>query len=239
MWPSLRPTPIAQHFVLHLMIVTSCADIAPGRWGAKPAREGEKMVMQTLRRCAIALVALAGLAVAAMPALADGGWATTSRSDYPSIWKGAYIGLHLGQGEAGSADGVVAGGQIGYNWQNGPIVFGLEADASYADISASFGPFEASIDFIATARGRLGYLVTPNILVYGTAGFGIVSASGSVGIPGLGSFSGDDTETDLVFGLGVEGKFASNMSARIEYLTFSDLNVDVVRVGLNFKLGNY
>ncbi|HEX2337602.1 MAG TPA: outer membrane beta-barrel protein [Hyphomicrobiaceae bacterium] len=197
------------------------------------------MVMQTLRRCAIALVALAGSAVAAVPALADGGWATTSRSDYPSIWQGAYIGLHLGQGEAGSADGVVAGGQIGHNWQNGPIVFGLEADASYADISESFGPFEASIDFIATARGRLGYLVTPNILVYGTAGFGIVSASGSVGIPGLGSFSGDDTETDLVFGLGVEGKFASNMSARIEYLTFSDLNVDVVRVGLNFKLGNY
>lgn len=220
------------------MFVTSCADIAHGRWGAKPAREGEKMVMQTLRRCAIALAALVGCAFAAMPALADGGWTTTSRSDYPSIWQGAYIGLHLGQGEAGPLDGVVAGGQIGYNWQNGPIVFGLEADASYADIGVENSVFSSSIDFLATARGRLGYLVTPNILVYGTAGFGIVSRSASINLP-IFNASGDDTETDFVFGLGVEGKFANNMSARIEYLTFGDLDVDVIRVGLNFKLGKY
>jgi outer membrane immunogenic protein len=191
------------------------------------------MMMESLRRCAIALAALVGAAAAAMPALADGGWATTSRSDYPSIWQGVYFGLHLGQGESGPADGIVGGGQIGYNWQNGPIVFGLEADASYADISESFGPFEASIDFLGTVRGRLGYLVTPNILVYGTAGFGVVSGSGSVG-----GFSFDESETDLVFGLGVEGKFARNMSVRLEYLTFGDLDVDVVRAGLNFKLGN-
>jgi len=194
------------------------------------------MVMQTLRRCAIALAVLVGSAVAAMPALADGGWTTTSRSDYPSIWQGAYIGLHLGQGEAGSLDGVVAGAQIGYNWQNGPIVYGLEADVSYADISDSIFGVELSVDLLATARGRLGYLITPNILVYGTAGFGIVSFSGSVNLLGFRG-SVDDTETDFVYGLGVEGKFANNMSARIEYLSFSDLNVDVIRAGLNFKLG--
>jgi outer membrane immunogenic protein len=191
------------------------------------------MMMESLRRCAIALAALVGAAVAAMPALADGGWTPTVRSDYPSIWQGAYVGLHLGQGESGPADGFVAGAQIGYNWQSGPIVFGLEADASYADISENFFGIEASIDFLATARGRLGYLVTPNILVYGTAGFGIVSASAS--IPG---FSVDDTETDLVYGVGVEGKFARNMSVRFEYLTFGDLDVNVFRAGLNFKLGN-
>ena len=195
------------------------------------------MMIESLRRCAIALAALVGSAVAAMPALADGGWTTTSRSDYPSIWQGVYVGLHLGRGEASSADGLVAGAQIGYNWQSGPIVFGLEADISYADISESFGPFEASIDLLATARGRLGYLITPNILVYGTAGFGIASASGSVNIPGL-RLSVDDTETDFVYGVGVEGKFASNMSARIEYLAFHDLKIDVIRAGLNFKLGN-
>lgn len=190
------------------------------------------MMMESLRRCAIALAALVGSAVAAMPALADGGWATTSRSDYPSIWQGVYVGLHLGQGESGPADGFVGGAQIGRNWQSGPIVYGLEADVSYADISENFGVFEASIDLLATARGRLGYLITPNILVYGTAGFGIASASTS--IPGF----GDDTETDFVYGVGLEGKFAGNMSARIEYLAFGDLDVDVIRAGLNFKLGN-
>ena len=60
-------------------------------------------------------------------------------------------------------------------------------------------------------------------------------SSASAIIPG---FSVDDTETDLVYGVGVEGKFSGNMSARIEYLTFGDLDVDVVRVGLNYRLGN-
>ena len=131
----------------------------------------------------------------------------------------------------------MAGAQIGCNWQSGQIVYGLEADVSFADISESFGPFEASIDFIATARGRLGYLLTPNLLVYGTAGFGIVGGSASVNIAGFGR-SGNDTETDFVYGLGVEGKFSDKLSARIEYLAFGDLDIDVVRVGLNYRLGN-
>jgi outer membrane immunogenic protein len=193
---------------------------------------------ETLRKSAIALTVLVGSVVAAMPALADGGWATTWRSDYPSIWQGAYIGLHLGRGEADPADGFVAGAQIGYNWQSGQIVYGLEADASYADISENFGVFEASIDWMATVRGRLGYLLTPNLLVYGTAGFGVVSASGSANIPGFGGLSVDDTETDFVYGVGVEGKFARNVSARIEYLAFGDLEIDVIRAGLTFRLGN-
>jgi outer membrane immunogenic protein len=194
--------------------------------------------METLRRSAIALAALVGSAVAVMPAFADGGWVTTSRSDYPSIWQSTYIGLHVGHGEAGDADGVVAGAQFGRNWQSGPVVYGLEADISYADISENFGVLEFSVDWMATARGRLGYLITPNLLAYGTAGFGIVSASGSASIPGFGGLSVDDTETDFVFGVGLEGKFADKVSARIEYLTFSDLDIDVMRIGLNYRLGN-
>ena len=183
------------------------------------------------RGCAIALAVLVGSAVAVMPALADGG-RTPSRSDqssYPPIWQGAYVGLHLGHGESGPADGLVGGGQIGYNWQSGSIVYGLEADVSYADIS--FG--NASIDWMATARGRLGYLLLPNLLAYGTVGFGLASGSGS-----FGGFSVNDTESDIVYGLGLEGKFSDKLSARIEYLAFGDLNIDVVRVSLNYRLGN-
>lgn len=186
-------------------------------------------MMDFLRRCAIASTALVGSVVATMPALADGGWTTTSRSDFPAIWRGAYVGLHLGQGESGPADGIVGGGQIGYNWQSGPIVYGLEADVSYSDIS--FG--NASIDWLATARGRVGYLLLPNLLAYGTVGFGLASASAS-----FGPFSVDDTESDIVYGLGLEGKFSDKLSARIEYQAFGDLDIDVVRVGLNYRLGN-
>ena len=191
------------------------------------------MMTETLRRCAIALAVLVGSAAAVMPASADGGRAPSERSDYPSIWQGAYVGLHLGNGESGPADGFVGGGQIGYNWRSGQIVYGLEADVSFADISFKENFGSGSIDWMATARGRLGYLLMPNLLAYGTIGFGLASGSAS-----FAGFSVNDTESDLVFGVGLEGKITDKISARIEYLTFSDLDIDVVRVGLNYRLGN-
>jgi opacity protein-like surface antigen len=81
-----------------------------------------------------------------------------------------------------------------------------------------------------TRPGRLPAL--PRILAYGTAGFGIAKASAS-----FGPFSDSDTESDFVYGLGIEGKINPSMSLRLEYLAFGDLDVDVVRAGINFKLG--
>jgi outer membrane immunogenic protein len=193
------------------------------------------MITETLRRSGIALAVLAGSAVAVMPASADGGRGPSrpDRSDYPSIWQGAYVGLHLGHGESGPADGFVGGGQVGYNWQSGQIVYGLEADVSYADISFKENFGSGSIDWMATARGRLGYLLLPNLLAYGTVGFGLANGSAS-----FGGFPVKDTESDIVYGLGLEGKISDKISARIEYLAFGDLDIDVVRVGLNYRLGN-
>jgi opacity protein-like surface antigen len=79
-------------------------------------------------------------------------------------------------------------------------------------------------------RGRLGYLFLPNLLIYGTAGVGFLN--------------GDDTESGFVYGLGVEGVFTDTMTARLEYLAFDSDSaqgngVDVIRAGLNFKLGRY
>ena len=75
----------------------------------------------------------------------------------------------------------MGGAQVGYNWQTGQIVYGIEADVSFADISfnQSFmgASVSGSIDWMATVRGRLGFLATPNVLFYGTAGFGYASAS--------------------------------------------------------------
>src|SRR5216683_8168198 len=83
-----------------------------------------------------------------------------------------------------SPKGGVFGFQFGHNWQWGPVVGGLEIDFSGADIKETstfvivptfpFDTFtrEVKIDELASARGRLGYLVFPNWLLYGTAGIG-------------------------------------------------------------------
>jgi outer membrane immunogenic protein len=86
-----------------------------------------------------------------------------------------------------SPKGGVFGFQFGHNWQWGPVVGGLEIDFSGADLHEStnfVSPFLLSLRFIdtftrdkkidelASARGRLGYLIFPNWLIYGTAGIG-------------------------------------------------------------------
>ncbi len=76
-------------------------------------------------------------------------------------------------------EGFTGGGQVGYNYQFGSIVVGLEADASYTDLQQTrrvVGTTGASSDFrtdtsyIGTVRGRLGYAFD-RVLVYGTGGF--------------------------------------------------------------------
>jgi len=209
--------------------------------------------MGTLGRGIAALAVLAGVVAIRAPAVADGGPGPAyfdQPYNYPPIWQGLYGGVHLGWGWSGDADGVVGGGQVGYNWQSRQFVYGLEADISAADIGISEAfvvpgavlSASASIDWLATFRGRLGVLVQPNLLVYGTAGLAVVHAQahGSVTTFGFGqiSASASDTETGLVYGIGVESMWTERMSVRLEYLGFSELgDFGIVRAGLNFKLG--
>ena len=208
--------------------------------------------MGTFCRGIAALAVLTGAAAMASPAVADGGPgpAYFDQPYLPSIWQGLYGGVHLGWGWSGDADGVVGGGQVGYNWQSRQFVYGLEADASAADIGISETfvvpgavlSASASIDWLATFRGRAGILVQPNLLVYGTAGLAVVHAQahGSVTTFGFGqiSASASDTETGLVYGIGVESMWTERMSVRLEYLGFSELgDFGIVRAGLNFKIG--
>jgi outer membrane immunogenic protein len=197
----------------------------------------------------------------ALPAAADGGGGPPAydRGYYPSIWRGVYGGVHAGFGWSGDADGAVGGAQAGYNWQSQQYVYGIEADISLADIGVSgsatacqpgFGcataRAEASIDWLATIRGRFGVLVQPNLLLYGTAGLAIVHGEGhaSVSMPGQGTIraSVSDSDTGFVYGVGVENKISDTMSVRVEYLGFGDTDqfgdFGILRAGVNFKLGN-
>jgi outer membrane immunogenic protein len=164
---------------------------------------------------AIALAALAGMAVAVTPVAADGP-ARADRASYPSIWQGLYGGLHIGSSQGDQQDGLVGGVQVGYNWYYSPkIVYGVEADISLAD---------GDVDWLASIRGRAGYLIDPRLLAYVTAGFGFANNE-------------HGTESDFVLGLGVEGRVNDNTTVRLEYLNYNDLDISVVRAGINVKLG--
>jgi outer membrane immunogenic protein len=86
--------------------------------------------------------------------------------------------------------GFIGGGEIGYNWQAGQWVYGLETDISGASVSGS-SAFSGSatpagfagntvnvsalasekLNYLGTVRGRAGFLIAPPVLIYGTGGF--------------------------------------------------------------------
>jgi outer membrane immunogenic protein len=175
-----------------------------------------------------------------------------------SDWTGLYIGAHAGGGwghlsfspsefdNFGPATvfpqtttmqgGGVWGGQVGYNWQWGTMVGGLEIDFSGADIHESntflfptngtINTFanDAKIDQLASARGRLGWLIYPNLLAYGTGGIGWGHFRfRSTATDGFGDFATEETfsnEFGWVAGAGLEWKFASNWLLRGEWLHY-------------------
>jgi outer membrane immunogenic protein len=140
-----------------------------------------------------------------------------------------------------SSSGGIFGFQFGHNWQWGPIVGGLELDFDGADIKGTStffqpalgAPFfnsagmltnEVRIDELASTRGRLGYLIFPNWLLYGTAGigWGHIRQTTSEATT-LTSFLTQTSDTDQfgwVVGAGLEWKFAPNWLLRGEWLHY-------------------
>jgi outer membrane immunogenic protein len=160
--------------------------------------------------------------------------------------------------------GFIGGGQIGYNWQapfmGRDFVVGLEADiqgvaggsgrASMMNVTQvgsviassssgapiyTLGSASRSINYLGTVRGRLGYLVTPTLLVYGTGGLAYGGVSLNAGYwssaPTLspaselsgawgGAGSSSTTRTGWTAGGGVEWMFMPNWSAKAEYLYY-------------------
>jgi outer membrane immunogenic protein len=120
------------------------------------------------------------------------------------------------------------------------LVLGIEADASWtnlegkldADINFNPGSFSleagSEVNWFGTIRGRLGFLLTPMFLVYGTGGaaFGDVESGFDIEVCGLGcggnSDSTSDTQWGWTVGAGAEYKITDNWTFKAEYL-FVDL----------------
>jgi outer membrane immunogenic protein len=194
-------------------------------------------------------------------------------------WTGFYIGVNGGGGwgrdrfstTTGAVDvntsGGLAGGQVGYNWQTGAWVLGLEADGDWANIkgtsTCAAGLFVCSSNArtLASFRGRIGYAVN-NVLFYGTGGAGYgnireTAASIATGLPAVGAsgvFNSD--RWGYAAGAGIEWGFTPNWSAKVEYMHYglgSDtapattlhptlnvtnrVDIDTVKVGVNYRWG--
>jgi outer membrane immunogenic protein len=136
------------------------------------------------------------------------------------------------RGFSGAFDsGVVAGAHFGYDIQVGNLVYGGVMDLNHAD----FGDVQEgrsrtpatytigrSMDFLATLRGRGGYLVSPSTLIYGTAGLALGDVDFSYAQPGSGATTvtsgGQDSNIGYVVGLGIENMVTDKISVGLEYL---------------------
>ena len=184
------------------------------------------------------------------------GWGTSSADlslDQFSALAGTPISGNLALGST-SVNGVLYGGQLGYNWQLGWVVLGIEGSISGADIDGSAAciaviPCSSKTDMIATVTGRIGGLmIGNNLLGYIKGGWAWKDTEYNLGT-GV-SFGGtsvslaatnSDTRTGYVVGAGLEYNFAPNWSGFIEYnyMDFGrdDLafNVNITAPGTNFN----
>ena len=160
-------------------------------------------------------------------------------------WTGFYVGLNLGGKWADvdhtvsngattfdfgrdTASSVIGGGQLGYNWQIGAWVLGIEGDIDAQDFNRSrtvgvtVGPFVAGDVFSveskwqASLRGRIGYAAWDRTLLYVTGGAAFTNVKATAALVGVGTFSADDTRVGGTVGLGLEYAIWNNVSLGIE-----------------------
>lgn len=154
-------------------------------------------------------------------------------------WAGPYAGVNLGYGFSGrvkdksidnsiSTDGFLGGAFVGYNHQMDDFVIGAEGDIGYSGVKGSNSGYEAKSGVEGSIRARLGYAISPDILLYGTAGGAAQSLKVTDNVAG-----GSDRNTMLGWtaGAGTDIKFTDSVFGRVEY-RYTDYGKE------NFNLNN-
>ncbi len=192
-------------------------------------------------------------------------------------WTGLYAGVNAGYGWArvnanvvGASStsenlkGFIGGGQLGYNWQSGNWVLGLETDLqgtaqSITTVASAGGITQSETDklpWFGTTRVRAG-LAAGSWLFYGTGGVGYGQFKSDLALSGAvtGTASVTSTKAAWVAGGGVEAAINnSNWTWKVEYLHLESGTVsntvtiagativsnakitdDFVRAGLNYR----
>jgi len=189
--------------------------------------------------------------VAAAPAFTWTGFYVGANAGY--AWGTARLTDSDGDSISGRFDGAIGGGQIGYNFQTGNVVFGVETDIQATGISRSFVDGEDSVKseirYFGTVRGRLG-MSFDNIMPYVTAGLAYANNKVTASDADF-SLSRNKTHFGWTVGAGVEAALGNGWSVKGEYL-YVDLqnktyfaNFDggvrarsdfhIARIGLNYR----
>jgi high affinity Mn2+ porin len=226
------------------------------------------------------LVAGLGLSVLALVAPAIAADMPLKAPAFKAVydWTGFYLGGHFGYGggslgrgtnpipEQGvflphSVTGLIGGYQAGYNRQlSNHVVLGVEADASFTSPFDAprlvHAPFNTTIDYVGTLRGRLGY-AQATWMPYLTGGFawGHTHININDGDRIVTSRVGD-YQTGWTAGAGVEFAVSGNWTAKVEYdyidltrrmfdlsgFAMPGVNVDprihLAKLGLNYRFGD-
>jgi len=176
------------------------------------------------------------------------------------LWAGWYVGVNIG-GSFGRArdtttygappilfastssdlNGVIGGGQIGYNWHSSNWLFGLEADiqgSSERGTATSTGtttifipgvgliPISGALSdqeklpWFGTLRGRVGVLAAPTWLFYVTGGlaYGEIQSNETVTVGPVSVINNfNTTRAGWTVGGGVEGVVSGNWTAKLEF----------------------
>jgi outer membrane immunogenic protein len=231
-------------------------------------------------RAVLACLAISSAAILPGAAAYADGMNHASIKDAPMAfsWTGFYVGAHAGlvtgetTGDLGlggplntdySLNGALYGGQVGYNWQTGSTVLGIEGSFSGANIqgnTACVAVFECrrDMDWLATVVGRVGIAVDRSLL-YAMGGVAWADVNTNFSIVGVPLLSGSETHVGWVAGFGFEHAFTNRISTRIEYAHIDlgsqdtglapaggpvvvtdkvDVRMDTIRLGVNIKLTN-
>src|SRR5689334_18175617 len=153
---------------------------------------------------------------------ANGGWGS-SRKCWDNV---DAAGVFIANEGCHDATGGVAGGQIGYRWQTGAFVFGLEGQGDWADLRgrnvsliAPAATNDSRIQAFGLFTGQIGYAVN-NVLLYVKGGGAVTDdsfRSFATGTNVLATTVVNDTRWGGVVGVGLEYGFTPNWSAAVEY----------------------
>lgn len=146
-------------------------------------------------------------------------------------------GLDLGD------NGFAGGGFLGCQMANGKLVYGLEGDITFSNLSPDLAnAVLTDTEYLASLRGRLGYVIG-NALLYATAGMAWSDVDITTALA-----ADNELLTGFVYGGGVELAVTDNVFLRLEGLRYdfsgelfnslgvkADTTRDVFRVGAGWR----
>jgi Opacity protein and related surface antigens len=208
-----------------------------------------------MKRLIVTLLAATGLSTAAFAADAPYNNSYNNNSYYNPApvftWAGFYAGLNagyawngddkskihdyygpLGYGSSKKEDGFAGGLQVGYNFQSGSLIYGIEADINYSNMKrrdAGFGNYlskaetytvNSETSWFGTLRPRIGFAATDRLMVFATGGlaFGKVKTNGNyIQDSYLLAGDNDDVRYGWTLGAGAEYAITDNFTVKGEY----------------------